>query len=99
VVLRAYLEELQAGDCVAARALATPTFRVGNGELCGALRVTAFAPLGEPATPSDQEAVFSTKLTTVGGDQSMPDGGHIWFYDLVLQPDGAWRLAGGGSGP
>lgn len=99
VVLHTYLAALKAGDCERAGSLATPTFIVGNGELCGALEVTAFTPLAGPATPDDREVVFATTLTTRGGDVSMPDGNHRWFYILIRQPNGAWRLAGGGTGP
>jgi len=100
VVLDAYLQALLAGDCATAHTLVTATFIIGNGELCGALTVTAarIDPVG-PARPSDHEVVFGTTLTTVGGDASMPDGEQTWFYDLQRQPDGAWRLTGGGSGP
>jgi hypothetical protein len=72
---------------------------VGNGELCGVLDVTAFTGPDGGARPSDDELVYSTTLTTRGGDRSMPDGDHTWFYSLVRQPDGEWRIAGGGSGP
>jgi hypothetical protein len=97
-VLGAYLRALKTGDCKAAHALATSAFTFSNGELCGQLSVKSYTPLGDPATPGDQ-AIFSTNLTTEGGDSSMPDGLHTWFYTLVKQADGAWRLVGGGSGP
>jgi hypothetical protein len=97
-VLGAYLRALKTGDCKAAHALATSTFTFGNGELCGQLRVKSYTPVGDPATPGDQ-AIFSTNLITEGGDASMPDGLHTWFYTLLMQADGAWRLVGGGSGP
>lgn len=97
-VLGAYLRALKTGDCKAAHALATSTFTFGNGELCGHLSVKSYTPVGEPATPGDQ-AIFSTNLITEGGDDSMPDGLHTWFYTLDRQADGAWRLVGGGSGP
>ena len=42
--------------------------------------------------------VFSTVLTTAGGDDSMPDGDHVWFYSLKRQLAGVWRLIAGGSG-
>lgn len=97
-VLGAYLRALKTGDCKAAHALATSTFTFGNGELCGHLRVKSYTSVGDPATPGDQ-AIFSTNLITEGGDASMPDGLHTWFYTLIRQADGAWRLVGGGSGP
>jgi hypothetical protein len=99
VVLEAYLVALRSGDCDTADALAAPTFVVGNRELCGALHVTAFGALTAPAIPRDGEVVSSTPLAIAGGDASMPDGEHLWFYTLDRQPNGAWRLAGGGSGP
>ena len=71
----------------------------GNGELCGHLTVRANTPPGTPAEPGDGEVIFSTVLTTEGGDDSMPDGDHIWFYSLKRQPAGTWRLIAGGSGP
>lgn len=98
-VLNAYLGALQAGDCQAAHALATSTFVRGNGDLCGVLTLTAYTLAGKPAQPGDGEVIFSTALTTEGGDGSMPDGRHTWFYSLMKQPSGDWRLVGGGSGP
>lgn len=97
-VLSAYLRALKTGDCTAAHALATSTFTFDNGELCGYLRVKSYTPVGDPATPGDQ-AIFSTNLITEGGGASMPDGLHTYFYTLLRQADGAWRLVGGGSGP
>jgi hypothetical protein len=97
-VLNAYLRALKSGDCKTAHALATSTFSVGNGELCGHLSVKSYTPVGKPATPGN-EVIFSTNLITQGGDASMPDGLHTWFYSLTKQADGAWRLVGGGSGP
>lgn len=98
VVLTRYLAALEAGDCERTRSLATPSFIV-NGDLCGVLDVVAYGPLTEPATPQDGEVIYSTTLTTRGGDVSMPDGDHTWFFSLHRQPNGAWRVAGGGSGP
>jgi len=99
LVLNTYLDALEAGDCERARSLAMPTFVVGNGELCGALDVLAFSPLTGPATPRDGEVIFSTTLTTRGDGVSIEDGDTLWFYQLIRQPGGAWRLTGGGTGP
>jgi hypothetical protein len=98
-VLNAYLTALRAGDCDVAHALALSSFVIGNGELCGAVHVSAFTPLIGPAGPGDGELVYSTTLTTDGDGVSIPAGDVIWFYALDRQPNGAWRLAGGGSGP
>lgn len=98
-VIVAYLHDLRSGDCEAAHALATSTFTRGRGELCGDLTVKAFTPPGEPAVPRVGEVVFATTLTTQGGDASLPDGDHTWFYTLHKQAGGEWRIIGGGSGP
>jgi hypothetical protein len=98
VVLRAYLSALLAGDCDRAHAFATPTFTFGNGELCGGLHVSAVGPVGEPAA-AGAERVFAVTLTTSGDGVSIRAGEVTWFYSLVLQSTGAWRLVGGGSGP
>jgi hypothetical protein len=99
-VLEAYLGALVAGDCSAGKVLGVETFGRGSGELCGAATVTKYRIAGPPATPSDAEVVFATTLTTGGSaDGSVPAGDITWFYDLKRQPSGAWRLAGGGSGP
>jgi hypothetical protein len=101
VVLHAYLDGLVAGNCDAGKVLGTSTFVLGNGELCGATHVRAYsvAP-GEPAMPNPNEAVFATTLTTDGSrDGSVPAGDMTWFYTLERQPDGSWRITGGGSGP
>lgn len=100
VVLHAYLDSLLVGDCATARLLATSTFRKGNGELCGALSLSAYRVNPEPATPNANEAVYGTTLTTSGSsDGTVSPGETTWFYDLARQPDGSWRLVGGGSGP
>lgn len=98
IVLDAYLNALVEGDCVTARALATPTF--GDGHFCGvALHMTSFGVDPAPATPRDGELVYSTTITTQGGDETILDGTHTWFYTLIRQEGGAWRIAGGGTGP
>jgi hypothetical protein len=99
VVLDAYLRALKAGDCATTHALGTSTFVVGNGELCGALELISYAISTPPARPRENEVVFGTLETTRGGDGSVPEDPHVWFYDLERQPSGAWRITGGGSGP
>jgi hypothetical protein len=99
VVLDTYLRALVAGDCTTAHALAASTFTVGNGELCGDVRVSAFtAPTG-PATPGHNTVEYASDLTTDGSsDGSIPSGKTTWFYQL-RQQDGDWKLVSGGSGP
>ncbi|HEY8438734.1 MAG TPA: hypothetical protein VIK65_09000 [Candidatus Limnocylindrales bacterium] len=100
VVLDTYLMALAAGDCQAGRRLALTTFAKGKGELCGETRLISYRVDLVPATFSDREVVFAAHLTTTGtADRSVPPGEMLWFYDLLRQPNGAWRLAGGGSGP
>lgn len=99
VVLDTYLRALVAGDCTTAHALAAPSFSVGNGELCGDVKVSAFTVHSRPATPGPGEAVYSSVLTTGGSsDGSIAPGRTTWFYDLDRQ-DGEWKLVAGGSGP
>ncbi|HXI81313.1 MAG TPA: hypothetical protein VNM34_10910 [Verrucomicrobiae bacterium] len=99
-VLDAYLHALLSGDCAAGHALGTETFRKGNGELCGETTVISARVNGDPATPSSDEVVFASTLITTGtADGSVPAGEITWFYALGRQPDGSWRLTGGGSGP
>lgn len=99
-VLVAYLGDLVRGDCAQGARLTTGTFGHGNGELCGATRVTkAVVVPGDPATPSGTEVVYATALTTSGDGVSLAPGDMTWFYDLQEQPNGSWRIAGGGSGP
>ena len=99
VVLNTYLRALVAGDCTTARALATSTFRTGNGELCGDVKVSAFSLSGDPAAPGPNEVVYGSVLTTEGSsDGTIAPGKTTWFYDLKRQ-GGAWKLVGGGSGP
>lgn len=100
VVLRAYLQALVMGDCSAGQVLGTSTFGFGNGELCGQTTVSSFRIDGPPATPIETEVVFATTLVTSGtADGTVRPGMLTCFYDLKRQPAGAWRLAGGGSGP
>lgn len=100
-VLEAYAAALVAGDCGTARTFTTSTFVKGNGELCGDVRVSHVSiDPRPPAAPSDAEVVFATTITTGGSsDGSLPAGDATWFYDLRRQPDGSWRITGGGSGP
>lgn len=98
VVLDTYLRSLVAGDCDMVRYLATSTFRQGNGDLCGGTDVTDYRIDGQ-VQPSVDEVVFSTTLTTTGDNESIPAGEMLWFYSLMRQPNGAWRLTGGGTGP
>lgn len=99
VVLDAYLRTLVAGDRDTGRELATTTFRKGNGDLCGGTDVTAYRIDGS-VQPSADEVVFATTVTTTGdGGQSIHAGEMTWFYSLIRQSDGSWRITGGGTGP
>ena len=100
VVLDTYLRALVAGDCDSGRKLATATFRMGSGELCGSTHVSAYRIDAGQAHPSPDEIVFSTRLTTTGTDDGSIEPGEIlWFYSLDRQPSGPWRISGGGTGP
>lgn len=100
VVVATYLRALVAGDCTAGKVLGTATFRIGNGELCGATSVSSFTIEGPAPDPNATEWVFATTLITTGtADGSVQPGSMTWFYDLKREPNGPWRLVGGGSGP
>jgi hypothetical protein len=100
-VLTAFLTAAQARDCTLARALMTPSGAQQVASFCGSVQVHSFQIVGDGngAAPNDHEVVFATTLGITGGDISLPDGGHTIFFDLIQQPGGEWRIAGGGSGP
>jgi hypothetical protein len=99
VVLDAYLAALQAGNCHGARALATPGFADGTEVYCNGMRVTGFNIPSDSAQINDSEVEFALDLTTSGGNETVPDGTHTWFFSLVRKAGGAWRVQGGGAGP
>ena len=97
-VLDAYLLALQAGNCSTTHEYAVDRF-LTDGELCGHVNVLSYRSDSYTAQPSPDEVVLAATLTIKGGDQSLQDGDHLWFYTLRRQPTGAWRLSAGGSGP
>lgn len=98
VVLEAYLRSLVRGDCDATHRLETPHFVAGDGGLCGEVVVTSFRVDPGRLVYSASEVALETHLTMHGGDGSFPDGEIYWVYQLVRQADGAWRIAGEGTG-
>ncbi len=96
-VLDAYLLALQAGDCATTHEYAVDQF-LTDGELCGHVNVLSYRSDAYRSEATDQVELAAT-LTIKGGDQSLQDGDHLWFYTLRRQPTGAWRLSAGGSGP
>jgi hypothetical protein len=100
VVLQAWLAAVTAGDCETAHALALPSFKISNGELCGVLKITAIGIIHGPGVLSANHAAYAAELTTSGSDDgSILPGSLLWFVSIDRQPDGRWRLAGGGTGP
>ena len=97
-VLDAYLLALQAGDCATSNAYAVDQF-LSDGELCGRVNVEAYRADTYQSHPSADRVVLAATLTLKGGDDSLRDGDHLWFYTLRRQPSGAWRLSAAGSGP
>lgn len=99
-ILDAYLRAFQAGDCQSGRQFVTDTFNKGGGELCGETRLQSHSIVANPARPSNHEVEYATSLVVTGtADGSVPAGELTWFYDIVQQANGAWRIVGGGSGP
>jgi hypothetical protein len=100
VVLDAYLRTLVAGDCATGRGFWSAGPPGQHGDLCSATWVWSYRFDPAAARPPDGEVIFATYLTTTGSDDdSVPPGEIIWFYRLRQQPEGAWRIVGGGSGP
>jgi hypothetical protein len=100
-VLAAFLAAAQARDCALARALVAPSGAQQVDSFCGSIQVHSFQIIGDGngAAPNAHEVVFATMLGVSGGDVTLPDGSHTIFFDLLQQPGGEWRIAGGGSGP
>ena len=99
-VAASYLQALVDGDCAKARALTAPNSAAPLQPFCDHPRVTGFSELSpEGAAPNGTERVYAVQVTIRGGDISLPDGDHTMFLQVLLQPGGAWRVTGLGSGP
>jgi hypothetical protein len=98
-VLDAYLVALRAGDCTAAHALSTEKMLNRNGDLCGRVEISKTRVEGNPVELDAGSLTYETTLTVTDADESMHDGENTWFYSLKREDDGAWRVAGGGTGP
>lgn len=94
-VLHAYVEALASGDCDTARALATTDF--GDAGMCG--HITTYGIIGTPSGEWAGHEEYELTIATRGLDVTVADGRHTWWYTLAQQPEGAWRVSGGGSGP
>ena len=99
IVLDAYLDALQSGDCRVARALATAGFADQSDAFCSGVRVTAYSVFPDPSIVNGNYVEFTLSLTTSGRDETLLAGSHTWFYALTRQTGGAWRVDGGGDGP
>ena len=84
-VLDAYLLALQAGDCATTHAYAVDAF-LTDGELCGHVNVALLPERRLHAKPSPTRSCSPPQLTIKDGDQSLPDGDHLWFSTLRRQP-------------
>jgi hypothetical protein len=98
-VLGAYLGAMRNGDCPTAHRLFVEPIGVRNGDLCGAVTLFSYRLTGNPLPHGATEIIYGTTLTTGGsGDGSIPAGDFLWNYDLVQQPNGAWRIVSAGQG-
>lgn len=99
-VLDAYPGAFTAHDCATASTLTTRTFTHGNGELCGDVTIDSFTRAAGGAV-NGNEITYAITLHVVTGskDCTIPAGDVTWFYELRHQPDGSWKIVGGGSGP
>ncbi|WP_029136021.1 Cif family virulence factor [Nakamurella lactea] len=99
-VLDAYLTAFKNNDCETAAKLGSSTFRIGNGELCGDVRVDSIDRTPHPAVSGDDVTYAVTLHLSQGTvDGTVPEGPVTWFYALHRQADGSWKITGGGSGP
>lgn len=99
-VLDAYLAAFKANDCATGAELTTDTFTKGNGELCGEVTIGSYtSATGPAATGNELTYPVTLQVTTGSKDGTVPSGAVLWFYTLQHQPNGSWRLTGGGSGP
>lgn len=99
-VLGRYLDALVARDCPTALALATADFASDTNAFCaGSTRIVVLAVDPNPSLPDASQVEFTLTIRTSGGDVTLQDGSHTWFYTLTRQQDGAWRVSGGGGGP
>jgi hypothetical protein len=100
VVLEAYLDASEAGDCATARQLTMPlVLNEDYVELCGVTRVTAFSVVGVEA-PVDPETTRLTARLTIRGP--MPGtstetivGDINGTYFLQRRSNGPWRIIEG----
>jgi len=98
-VLDAYLSALLDGDCPRSRTLETASFAATGSDFCIWFQTTAYEINPNMATPADGKVEFDAQVTTRGGNFTLPDGSHTMFFPLDRQATGAWRVAGGGTGP
>ncbi len=85
-VLDAYLAALKARACAVAAALATDTFTVGNGELCGVVTIDSYTDAIRPAATGTQMTYAITLQVASGStDGTVPAGAVPWFYTLQRQ--------------
>ena len=63
------------------------------------MRVTGYSVFADPSIVNVNYVEFTLSMTTLGGDETVTDGSHTWFYSLVRQVGGAWRVGNGGGGP
>lgn len=100
-VVQAYADAVHAEDCATAEAL------VEHGKSwCGHIDITALTVTDRTQERKQTESGNGpmiervwVKLTTRGGDVSLPDGDHLWSYLLDRGgPSGTWRIYDQGMG-
>ena len=101
-VVQTYADAVHARDCKTADALVNNQ----RQSWCGGIDITALKVIEltqeHKATDSGQGPMIErvwVKLTSQGGDISLPDGDHLWSYLLDRTgPNGAWRIYDQGTG-
>lgn len=101
-VVQAYAHAVHAGDCATAAGLVATTRQTWCGSVdITALQVTRRTQERKATVAGDGPMVQRVwvDLTSHGGDNSLPDGQHLWSYLLDRTgPHGAWRIYDQGLG-
>lgn len=98
-VLEVFLKTLVIHDCAAAMELSTPAGFAEVGGFCERINVVDFVIRGDAMSDHPDAVTFATRLTIDGANDVMAPGDHAVFFSLAREPDGPWRVSGGGTRP
>lgn len=98
-VLEVFLKSFAIGDCAVTRELSTPSGFMQVGGFCDRIHVVDFEILGDGSASGPDAITFGTSLTIDRGTDVLRPGDHTVFFSLGREPNGPWRVTGGGTGP